>query len=287
MPVEDDKGTEGKAPQAPVTDADIARAAAGQSGSGGAAKQDGDDGKHVESAAKSEPQVITIGDDEYETDEKGYIKIPASSFKRRLNKYSKAELKAAFGTTDVDDIKARLDEHGKLKAKSEEERRKQLAKEEQLAEDLRKEQDARKRAEMTAAKLAEDREYRDADQAVRRSASKYIANERFLKLAVYEFGEYVSDELDESEANALTPADVDKWFKKYSEDNPDFSKQQQGKSKEEKPKEKRAMSVGGGESNVEPKSLPTHNGKTPRPGQSNSMTDKEYKDFLATHGIRT
>ena len=117
---------------APTTQQAAAGAPAGGTGgaSGGASKDDGgkgDGGKAEGGEGEGDPKTVTIGDDEYPVDAKGFLSISVQTFKRRLNRYSAKQLKDTFGTDNVDDIKSRLDEHGKLKAQSEEQRRKQLA----------------------------------------------------------------------------------------------------------------------------------------------------------------
>lgn len=237
-------------------------------------------GKPEESKPPVE-RTVSVGDDEYPVDEKGFIQIPATAFKKRLNRYSKNQLREAFGTDDIADLKARLDEHGNLKAKSEKERLATLAKEERLSEELAKERNARTLAETKAAKLVEDREYQAADTEVRSTAEQYIKPGKMAKLAVYEFGEYVR-ELDDDEADALKPKDVKAWFEKYAKENPELALG----SKPEKKTERKPISHGAGDQESPPP-MPISGGKTARPGQPNSMTDEEYRAYKASLGIRS
>ena len=258
--------------------------AAGTGGASGGVSASKDDGGKADVA--DDPKMVSIGDDEYQLDAKGYINISAQTFKRRLSRYSAKQLKDTFGTDDVADIKARLDEHGKLKAQSEEQRRKQLAKEEQLAEDLKRERELRTAAESKAEQLAEEREYREADSDVRKAAEKYIQPGKFSKLAVVEFAEYVRD-LDDDDARKLKDKDVDAWFRQYAEDNAELAKgAKPGKPDEEKEKPARKpMSHGAGGAGADPPATPQNGGKTPKPGTPTTMTDAEYKALKRSQGI--
>ena len=283
-----DENTETKASPAPTTTQAAtgtppAAGTGGTSGAGGKADAKADAGKADDAGS---PQTVEIGDDEYPVDAKGNIVMSASTLKRRMGRYSKKQLMDTFGTDDVNDLKARLDEHGKLKAQSEDQRKKQLAKEEQLAEDLAKERDKSARAEARANQLAEEREYQQADSEVRTTAEKHIKAGKPTKLAVYEFGEYVRD-LDEDEAAKLKPKDVDAWFRQYAEDNQEFAKgaKEPEPKKEAKPGERKPLSHGAGDAGAAPRAASATDAKTAKPGQSNSMTDAEYRKFKHDQGL--
>ena len=277
---------------APTTQQAAAGAPTGGTGgaSGGASKDDGgkgDGGKAEGGEGEGDPKTVTIGDDEYPVDAKGFLSISVQTFKRRLNRYSAKQLKDTFGTDNVDDIKSRLDEHGKLKAQSEEQRRKQLAKEEQLAEDLKKERDRADKAQARADQLAEEREYREADQDVRKVAERYVEPGKFSKLAMVEFAEYVRD-LDEDEVSKLKDKDVEAWFKQYADDNPKLAKgAKPGKGEDDdKSKVRRPIEHGAGAAGADPKATPQEGAKTPKPGTPTTMTDAEYKAHKLSRNIR-
>ena len=249
-----------------------------QSGNGGA---EGGDPK----AGQASPNTIEIGEDTYDVDDKGRIMISAQAFKRRLNRYTKNELKAAFGTDDVDDLKSRLDEHGKLKAKSEESRRSQLAKEEQLAEDLRRAKEEAEEARAEAMSLKDARDIHETDSHVRDIASGYVRNAKCAKLAATEFKEYVR-ELDPKEVDRISDKDIKAWFKDWADENPDFAKTAESTKGNGQEHERRALNVGAGDDQgAKPKPIPAGSGKTAKPGHPNSMSHEEYKAFLKAQGI--
>lgn len=235
----------------------------------------------TEADNKVDARTVAIGEDEYDVDEKGFVKIPATAFKKRLNRYTKSQLREAFGTDNVDELKEKLTEHGKLKAKSEEERRKQLAKEEQLAEDLRKEKTAREKAEQTATRYREEREYQEAESDVQRLAKKYVDPD-YIDYVVFKLGSHIRD-LDVDEANRLKETDLEKWLKGFAEDHPKYSK---GTKDERKAEIKKPLTHGAGDPGS-PNPTQSAGGKTARPGQPNSMTDAEYREFKRQHNIHT
>lgn len=275
---------EDKANPAQTTTDNAAKVTTPLAGTGGGEVAKSEAGK----SATADPQIVTIGDDDYPVDKDGYLRISVQTFKRRLGRYSKVQLKEFFGTDNVEDIKARLDEHGKLKEKSDAEHRKTLAKEEQLQQERDKERKRADDAEARATKLAEEREYNQADQEVRAAAEEFVKPGKLAKLAAYEFGEYVRD-LDEDEAASITKSDVKKWFRQYAIDNPEFAKGAGPAKSEEagddKAKERKPLSHGAGEQGGAPTPAPAVGGKTARPGQPGSMTDAEYRAFKRQQGI--
>lgn len=250
----------------------------------GDTKTEGDGSATGAGQNDQEPKTITVGDDEYIVDPRGMVQIPMAAFKKRLNRYNKTQLKEAFGTDDVEDLKSRLAEHGELKAQSEKQRIATLKKEEQLAEELAKERKLREEMEHRANQLAEDREYREADQEIRQLAESYVKPGKFVKLAMVEFAEYVR-ELDDDEAEKLKPRDVRAWFEKYAKENPDLAKPD--KAGEKKPEVKKPISHGAGDQGSPPAAPAGVGGKTPRPGAANSMTDAEYRAYKASLGLRS
>ncbi len=283
-----DENTETKVSPAPAA-GDAAKATPPAGGAGGAsgdagAKADGAK-PDLPKADAGSPNVVTIGDDDYPVDADGYLKISVQTFKRRMGRYSKVQLREAFGTDDVDDIKARLGEHAKLKAKAEDDHKKTLAKEEALALERDKEKTRADRAEARAAQLAEEREFHEADSEVRAAAEKHVKPGKLSKLAVYEFGEHVRD-LDDDEAAKLTKRDVDKWFADWAKENPDYARTaKDDKDKKDDKGVRKPMEHGAGDAGAAPKAADSPGGKTARPGQANSMSDDEYRQFKRSQGL--
>jgi hypothetical protein len=284
MPEETKEHTEVKASPAPAAAAVTTAPVAGiGGGSGESAKTDAAKSEAGKSAA-AEARTVSIGDDEYDVDEGGYVKIPATAFKKRLNRYTKAQLKEAFGTDNVEDIKLRLDEHGKLKAKADEDHKKTLATEERLQLERDNEKKLRIAAESKAEALAEEREYREADHSVNETASRHV-DAKFTDFAAYKFGCYVR-ELDDDEADAIKPKDVASWFKQFAADHPEYAiGAKPAAAADDKPKVKKPMEHGAG-GGVAPPPAPASGGKTPRPGQPNSMSAEEYRQWKKDQGIR-
>ena len=276
--------TDVKASPAPAA-AGVTTATPPLAGSGGGTSggSKSDDAKSS-TAGTTDPQVITIGDDDYPVDGEGFIKLSSQTFKRRLSRYNKVQLKEAFGTDDIADIKSRLDEHGRLKAKADDDHKKTLAKEEQLQLERDNEKKLRIAAEAKATQLSEEREYREADRSVTDAASKHIAA-KFTDFATYKFGCYVR-ELDDDESDAIKPKDVSAWFRQFAADNPEYAVGAATVA-DDKPKVRKPLEHGaGGGVAPSPAPAPATGGKTPRPGQPNSMNAEEYRQWKKDQGIR-
>jgi len=244
--------------------------------------------KPAPAAEPATPDVPEDADDdslERFTDKDGNIKMPFRAFKSRLARAPKKTLKEIFGTDDREAILAQKAEFEKMVSEKEKTRRAQL-------DELEREREDRKKAEERATKLERQLAKRDRDEqaaaAAREltdSATKVISSS-YAEYALADFKKHINTKSDE-EIDAMSQDDIDKFFTDWVEKRPETKRGGAPKSEEKKPVQKVAISNGAPPGNrpSPPKSgEDALNGKTPRPGQPNSMNAAELAEYKRRTG---
>ncbi len=203
------------------------------------------------------------------------------------------------------------EEYRRLKAEKEERERSTMTEQQKLQADL-----DRQKAENTAqaariAVLESEHAYLSQDLRLRPIIDVHV-RPRMAKYAQIEFAGYLKT-LTDDQVEALTERQIDKWFKKFVEENPEFAKEggkaEAGKAGEgatgDAGKAAAAGTAGAGKaapvvrkvfattSRVRPGG-PVENagkgggleGKTPRPNQPNSMNKAELREHQRKLGIK-
>jgi len=212
------------------------------------------------------------------TDKHGNVTLPYKAFKSRISRATKKALNEVFGTDDRAEIIKRKEAYEALLTKQEQERRAKL-------DELTREKEDRKKLEEerdALRKQLENREraeqVKETDGELRKAASEHVASE-YEDFALDAFKKHVA-KLSDDEIDGLSSKDVDAWFKAWAEKKPAMRK-----SPPEP--EKRPISNGAQTGNrPSPSSASTAlSGKTPRPGQPNSMTSQELAMYKRHRGL--
>jgi len=212
-------------------------------------------------------------------DEKELYSISGKSLRRRLGRYSASQLRANFGTDDIDVVKKKLARAEELEKGEEDRRREKLDAETRMKEDLdkavKRADAAEERARVTAdARIIDREDTRLYNLATDFFKGKYIRKAVFPDLRAHLRKNYSAKELV-----SLRDADLKNWFAEYAKENPELSRA----GEEAQPaKEKPAVAKAGittGSSAAKPSPLPSgaQEGRTFKPGQPNSYTRDEAR----------
>ena len=234
--------------------------------------------------APKTPKKLSADDDDLPEDDE-LVQLSPKALKARLARASKAQLKDAFGTDDLEEIKTKLAQADEYTKKKEEERQKTLTKEQKLKE----ERDA-------AIKEASDYKTKFEAAQVERVVEKQ--DMRMTRIAEKHLDpDYVESEFPRLAAALLKAAEegdkklakneeawIDNWFKERVAEKPKLGKNF-GKSDEggEGAPPAKTVTLNNGAQDTRPNGAPrgANSGgvKTAKPGQPNSMSDKEIRDL--------
>jgi len=231
----------------------------------------------------AESKKVKVGDEEFDTDERGQIVMPVKAFESRLRRASKKSLEEAFGTSDVTAIKKQLARAKELEAKQEEATRAQMSELERIKADLKARDEKLQETTSQLEQLRAEREFERTDSVVMSTAAKYI-DPQYADVAAIKFGQYVRDELTEKEASRLTTKDIAGWFEDYAKEHPALAAKKPREPKEPEAR-REPLNNGAPERKPAPKPDTTTGSKTAKLGQANSMTDAEWQEFKKKNGF--
>jgi hypothetical protein len=248
--------------------------------------------------------------------------IPPVPLAERLKRAGKTAASAeerrwssALGSNDPTKVAERLKKLEDLE-KAEAERQQATMSEIQRAQ---AERDAEKaRADQLAEQLRDATEtaaYQRQDQQLRELASEHVSTPA-VRFARHEWASYVAS-LPDDEQEKLTSRDAKKWFKQFAVDNPQFAKSaappdvggapppppppaapaRGGAPRRPAPPPgvvRRPATTGAPPAKKDPAAgaqnpgndSSVDGGKTARPGQRNSMSPAEVREFAAKHGVK-
>lgn len=236
--------------------------------------------KAGDDATKDEkkPKRLSADDDEV-PEEEDLLQMSPRALKARLARASKAQLKEAFGTDDVDLIQKKIKAGEEYEAKKEEERKARLSAEEKLKEErdaAMKERDEAKTA-LEKEKLA--RTVEKQDTRITRIAERHLKSKHVSKF-LPDLARAILKAADEGDKKLIKNEEawIDSWFAKQIEEDPVFGKDFDA-NQPEKPEAKRLPFSNGARAE-----RPTPDGKagspkTAAPGKPNSMSQKELNDL--------
>lgn len=163
------------------------------------------------------PTRKLIGDADDIPPDADLIELPPNALKSRLERYTKKQLRDAFGTDSVDAIRTKLQEHEAWRNEREQQRLAEMTESERLREQLATAQRERDEAVQRAEQIHTERVVAEQDSHVSGILGKYI-NPRYLKHEARNLAEYISTL---SEAELSDPdAVIEAWCRKTIEEDP-------------------------------------------------------------------
>lgn len=204
-----------------------------------------------------------------------------ASAAREQEERFKAQLREQFGTDDLTQIKGGWEERQKLREAEDKRKREAMTEGDRLRADLEKERQARLAAEARTKDVERARLYEKQDTAVRRIASQY-ADDEVVPVLTLMFARHLKENVPADAAKQMTEKDVAKWFADYVRKNPKLGKTPAAAPKP--PVVQKPVTTGANPNQEKPQAAGGVAGKTPRPGQPNSMTKTEYRDWLKQRG---
>lgn len=178
----------------------------------------------AKSGEPAQKRARVTGNDEEIPDDADLIELTPAALKKRLDRHASKELKARFGTDDVDSIKKQIARAAELEKKEEETKRAAMTEAEKLRADLKKETDKRVAAEErynthVLQNAIEKQETRVSTLASKHLKPKYIRGDFF-----HDFAMWLKDEFKDDELAKVSDAKLDKFFVGYLKENPEFAK---------------------------------------------------------------
>jgi hypothetical protein len=199
----------------------------------------------------------------------------------------RARLKAIFGTDDATEIAKIKTEWEDLKKQQDEAKRQSMSREQQLEADLATARAATAAAEARVLAAEEDRAFTQNDVKIKRIATQAIAEEYVDDVATI-FARQALAKLSARQLDKLTDKDIEKWFADFAKKKPAFARTAAAPAAApaDRTQVKKPLTTG-----ARPEQKPGANatttaaGKTPRPGQPNSMNRGEFEKFKRERGI--
>jgi len=254
------------------------------------------------------------GDGDTLPDDADAFEISKTSFKKRLERYSRTQLKQLFGTDNPEEIMAWKTQNEAFVRQQEEYRLSQLSESERYKVQFEKAANDAARWKQQYETLQESHTIREQDRQMTSVAQKYV-HPKLMNALMMEFATHLQgvDERDIGEPQTY----ADKWFAKYIEENPEFGvPQAPGQVGAPSPAAQAALQAAGlgvqaqsvnlnaGVPAMTPRQVqvPISNGATPNgrpanavpagsltqktlaPGQPNSMSDDEVRRWKRENG---
>jgi flagellar basal body rod protein FlgB len=258
-------------------------------------------------AAAPTRRVLSADDDSLPDDADGF-EISKTAFKKRLERYSRTQLKSLFGTDNPEEILAWKAQNEQFAAAAEQQRLAEMTEADRYKVQYEKEQMAAAHWKTQYETLQESFALREQDRQMTGVAQKYV-NPKCMNFLMMEFATHLqgADEKEIGEPQAY----ADAWFAKYVAENPEFGigssappapaavgggppagfqNVNAGAGVPATPPAYRQVQVpisngvggGGRPANAVPTGQLTQ--KTLAPGLPNSMTDGEAKRWMREHG---
>lgn len=264
-------GTPPKAETAPKTEPKTEPAGSAAGGTGG-------------TGGTSAKKIGADDDDIPDGDE--LIQMSPKALKARLTRATSSALKEAFGTSDIETIKKMVEKAKKADEKAEEERRASLSEQERLKEDRDREKARADAAEARFTAAERQRIVEKQDARITRLAEKHLDPD-YIESEFPRLARDLGKAFKAKDPKLLKNEEawIDKWFEKRVAEKPKLGKNYQGPAatqetepKEEPPK-KVLMNNGVATHKPDPAKSGTTTNKTAKPGQPNSLSDREIRDL--------
>jgi hypothetical protein len=199
----------------------------------------------------------------------------------------KAWFKERYGTDDEEEVERMIAEAKTLREANEAKKREEMTELERLRADLKAEEQRRKAAEQKSLDLERRRRYDRQDVAVVRIATQHVDPELTEDAALL-FARHLRT-LSKDEVKKMSKKDVEAWFKDLVKRKPAWAPAAApptGETEGDKPRARQPITTGTpptGQPQPTPAALA---GKTPRPGQPNSMTKQEMEEYKRSRGLQ-
>lgn len=249
-------------------------------------------------------KILSADDDSIPDDADGF-EISKTAFKKRLERYSRTQLKQLFGTDNPEEIMAWKTQNEQYAAAQEEQRLAQLSEAERYKIQFEREQQSAAHWKQQFETLQESHALREQDRQMTAVAQKYV-NPKCMNFLMMEFASHLqgADEKEIGEPQAY----ADSWFKSYVEANPEFGVPSQaapppaanpfpmgapnnvntnaGVPPAAPPRQVQVPITNGVSQGRPQNAVPTGQlaQKTLAPGLPNSMTDDEARAWKRQHG---
>lgn len=246
------------------------------------------------------PKRAALGaDDDDIPEEAELLELSKTALTKRLNRHTKAQLKKAFGTDDIEKIAKDLGDYQKLKSDKEKERQAELS-------EVERERERANKAEARAKDLEErvrgertQRRYERYDTRLSRVAESLIDPD-YVDAELSRFARHLTDAFDKRQLRRMTAEqtadELKKFFGQRLKDKPKIAKDYEERRREEIATELKKEARGerksqavtnGADHGKKPSQVGNGNGeqKTFAPGKPNSMSDNEARAEMKRLGI--
>ncbi len=245
------------------------------------------------------PTAHKVKDDEEIPENAELLELTSKAFKSRLARHTKKELRERFGTDDANEIKAKLARLDELENKEEESRRAALDEKTRLEEDLAKANSRAEQAEFRSQQLHEN-QLVDKEESRIVTLGKEVMDPEEIEDQLPKLARYLKKEFTEKQLRKLPDSKIAKWFADQVEKRPKLGKDYESKSEAaakaaakqaakdaEKPRVKVPLNSGSkGNARPAPATGSGSDGKTFKPGQTNSMTSQEARAQARKQGLQ-
>lgn len=243
----------------------------------GAATASGAASKNLDTASKA---VRLQGDSDEIPEEAELFELSASALKKRLSRHTAKELKAAFGTSDLGDIKKRLDKAALLEKADEERARAEMTEKQKLEADLKASRQREADANRRALRVQEDRIVEKEENRITKIAEKYVDTDPDVVEVIFKrLGKFLRSEFTDEQLKKLPDAKIEKWFKEYATEHPKHAREHKGG-------DDTAAAASGASDKPAPKKVPLNNGAQTgdRPGKGDVSGTAQTTNFSPSKG---
>jgi hypothetical protein len=239
--------------------------------------------------------------------------LSEETLSQRLARATSAANRRWSETLGVDDptkVKERLDRAAQLEKEAEERKRSEMTELDRFKADLEAERAQKAELQKQLEKEREDRLYEKQDATIAQFAAE-VVDPTCIRLAKAEFASHLRElgESDPKKVAKMTERDVRKWFSDWVKEHPKFAREaaadaaaaaaaskggKAGAAAAAAAPARRALTNGASPRRAAPApagrapgpgTAATAAGKTPRPGQKNSMNKAELKEYAKTLGV--
>lgn len=237
--------------------------------------------KEPKTGGEERKRVALKGDDDELPDDADLFELTPRALKSRLTRHTKKEIKAIFGTDDVDEIMAK---QKRLEALEQAEKKRE---EETLSatQKLEKERDTEKAradaAEIKARDMAEQRVFDKQENRLTRIADKFLDSD-YIEDNLPKLAKWLKRNFTKVELKTLKDKDIQPFFENLIEKKPKLAKDYDP----EKAKPKKVPADNSVKNNERPAAKGSGEGaeKTFAPGKPNSMSREEARAAMRKEG---
>lgn len=242
----------------------------------------------------AKPGPITLGDDDDEIPEgASLLQLSRNALSKRLDRATKKELKAKFGTDNYDEIKAKLEKAAEYERTQEEQRRAQLSEVERAKEDAK--QWERRYVDLeTKVKNERRAQVISTEHSRVTTIAKEFLDADYLDTELPIFAREILSKYSRAEAENLGDDAIRAYFQKRIEAKPKLGKDfaPSAPPPAAKPAPTEVPATNGVRENERPTArtegsgLPVNGDRTFKPGLPNSMSTQEAKAAAGAQGFR-